>query len=303
MSKTIRELYHDYMATSDKSQREVALAVGVSDTRLSQWANDKYPGSNEKIEEMMEMFLSREFTRQNNELEENFVHTSQATEMTRIFNYCHTFQDMGAIYGSPGWGKTITSQEYLRNHPDVILLAAVKGFTRNAILLTIAQHLGMVSHLTGYRQFGLMVKALKGTDRLLILDESQFLGNDSLEVIRSLHDQSGIGVVYVGQPSLHRRMMNEEAEFFAQITSRLGVKLILDKPEFEDMKLIAESFNVMDSAIHEYLWDVVTRDSWGGSYRRMAKLLKLAIRTSARTKQDISIPFLKDVGRYMVHAD
>jgi len=301
--QTIRELYNAYMANSDKSQREVARSVGVSSSTLSLWANNKYAGDNDTLERRMESFLSREYTRQTHKVEENFVETTQVKQINDVFNYCHTHQDMGVVIGSPGLGKTITAFEYLNSHPDVILLAAFKGFTRNAVLLAIAQHLGMGSHLSGFRQFGLIAKALSGSDRMILIDEAQFLANDSLEIVRSLHDQAGVGVVYVAQPSLQRRMMSEEVEFFAQITSRLGVKLTLDPPEFEDMKLIAESFNVTDEKIHEYLWEVVMMDRWGGSFRKMSKLLKLAIRTAATENQEITVPFLKKVGRYMVYQD
>ena len=303
MPRTVRELFNEYMEHSDKSQAEVARSVGTSAATLSLWINEKYSGDVEKLELRMQSFLSREFTRQTYRVDETFVETSQARAITDVLNYCHTHQDMGAVYGVPGLGKSVSAVEYLKNHPDVILLTAFKGFTRTAIIVSIAQHLGMATQLTGYRQFQLIAKVMQGSDRMLILDEAQFLSSDSLEIVRSLHDQSGIGTVYFGQPRMQRMMAGKEAEFFAQISSRLGVVQTLTPPKFEDIELIARSYKVIDKKIHNYLWGIVNLDPWGGSYRKMSKLLKLAIRTASVEKQEITIPFLKDVGRYMVYTN
>ena len=112
-----------------------------------------------------------------------------------------------------------------------------------------------------------------------------------------------IGVVYLGQPSLSRKMMGKEAEFFAQLYSRLGIKLTLSDPEFEDIQLVAQSYGIMDEKIHSFLWESVINDRWGGSFRKMSKLLKLALRISARSNEDITIRFLKDIGHNMIYVD
>jgi len=302
MAKTVRDLFNDYMANSDRSQSAVARAIGISATSLSQWINKKYPGDFVKLEKRIEDFLSREFTRAKYKVHDNFIDTSLALSITDVLNYCHTHQDMGVVYGSPGLGKTISANEYKKAHPDTLLITAFKGFSWSAIISSICEDLGLASKLAGYRKVQMISNALKGSDRLIIIDEAQFLTDSSLEIVRSIHDLSGVGVVYIGQPSLERKMKGKEAEFFAQIYSRLGVKLTLSAPEFTDVQLIANSYGIRDERIIQYLWDVVINDRWGGSFRKMSKLLKLALRVSTTKDTEITIPFLKDVGRNMIYS-
>ncbi|NQT63975.1 MAG: AAA family ATPase [Candidatus Marinimicrobia bacterium] len=303
MANTVRELFIDYMEYSGKSQNVVARAAGISPTTLSLWLNGKYEDKSKSLLKRLEAFLTREYSRQTYSVDEHFVDTEISKEIMDVLNYCHTHNDMGVVYGTPGLGKTVTAVEYATKHPDTIMITAFKGFSRGVIISSIAQDLELMTRMSIYQQFQMSVKALQGSDRLLIIDEAQFLTNDSLEIVRSIHDQAGVGVVYLGQPSLSRKMMGKEAEFFAQLYSRLGVKLTLADPEFEDIKLVAKSYGITNTDIHKFLWDHVINDKWGGSFRKMSKLLKLAIRTSSARKEDITIPFLKDVGRFMIYND
>jgi len=206
MAKTVRELFNDYMEHSDKSQNAVSQSIGVSTTVLSQWINEKYPGDIIKLEKKIESYLLREFTRSTHMVNEQFVKTKLAHEILEVLSYCHTFKDMGVVYGSPGLGKTITAQEYHRNHPDTIFLTAFQGFTWTAIVGHLADIVGVTNRISGYRKVQRVAEVLRGSDRLIIIDEAQFLSNSSLEIVRSIHDQSGVGVVYMGQPSVMSRL-------------------------------------------------------------------------------------------------
>ncbi|NQT61590.1 MAG: hypothetical protein HQ556_01415 [Candidatus Marinimicrobia bacterium] len=73
--------------------------------------------------------------------------------------------------------------------------------------------------------------------------------------------------------------------------------------KFQDIKLVAQSDGIEDEKIHRFLWESVINDRWGGSFRKMSKLLKLALRVSARTNEKITIPFLKDIGHNMIYVD
>ena len=53
-----------------------------------------------------------------------------------------------------------------------------------------------------------LVDYLRGTKRLLIIDEADQLTLDALQAVRSLNDKAGIGIVLAGNNKLYQQMVS-----------------------------------------------------------------------------------------------
>lgn len=69
-----------------------------------------------------------------------------------------------------------------------------------------------------------MIGRLKGSGRLIVIDEAQHLTKKTLEHIRSIADEAGIGVCLVGNEEVFSRLKGSGKADFAQIFSRVAIR-------------------------------------------------------------------------------
>ena len=62
-----------------------------------------------------------------------------------------------------------------------------------------------------------IVKKLKGSGRMIIIDEAEHLPYKALELLRRVHDKAGMGVLLVGLPRLIHKIMEGRGESSAAI--------------------------------------------------------------------------------------
>jgi DNA transposition AAA+ family ATPase len=112
-----------------------------------------------------------------------------------------------------------------------------------------------------------------GLDGLIVIDEAQHLKTASIEQIRSMHDATGVGVALVGNESVYARITGGgRTAAFAQISSRIGMRVYLNKPELEDVRRLAKArWNVTDAAVVDVLERV---SSQPGGLRLVTKVMR-----------------------------
>lgn len=285
--------FDQYLENSDKSEAQLAKALGKSQTALNRWRHMKYKVSDDKLREFnssVERYLSREAARRRSKPTE-FVKTTIASQVTAVLHRCHIRGDMGVVIGRPGTGKTIAVNHYQGENPDVILLTAHIGWNVKSVLMSISKILGISSYGSSYVATDRIIENLSFSDRLIIIDEAQFLKLPCLEIVRTIHDLAGVGVVYIGQPELKRRMHGIDSEFYAQIYSRIGISLSLTNPEPADVELIARAKQITDRTVLNYL--IKLSDDKYHSLRTISHLLDLANDVARNDGSDVSINLLK----------
>ena len=62
-----------------------------------------------------------------------------------------------------------------------------------------------------------LVEQLAGTNRLIIIDEAQHLTKKTLEHLRSISDETGVGICFVGNEEVYSRLKGSGKADFAQI--------------------------------------------------------------------------------------
>lgn len=261
-----------YMEETQKSQSAVAKALGVSKATLNLYLQNKYAGDvhalNNKVQSYLNLMQKREKTAQ---LDIDFVQTNTAKQILSFLGLAHVLQQMGIIYGGAGVGKTTCLKEYQRANPACVLIEPDTGFTAKVLLQELCRALGQDSRGNIHEMTERVVETLRGSGRMLMIDEAELLPLRALESIRRIHDKSGCAVMLVGMPKLLLNLKGPFAEF-KQLYSRVSVRLDVGEnlSEADLRQMIKETLGIENESVLKEL----IKTAQGGA-RKLAKLMLL----------------------------
>jgi DNA transposition AAA+ family ATPase len=262
------------------SIRQMADLLNVdSHPIVSRWLK----GANVESQEALETAATQWLERRQRLLEtmapadrEAFVETASSEKILSALAYAQTYHDMVSIYGGPGVGKTRTIHWY-RSQYDEVWIATATPATAAVVpaLEEVAESLGIQDPAGGARRIARQIRAkVRGTAGLLIIDEAQHLSMAAIEELRSIHDVTKVGLALVGNETSYARIASgNRAANFAQINSRLGLKLFLRRPTKGDVTAVAGHWRVTDDESLKLLERVSQRP---GALRSVVKVLRLA---------------------------
>ncbi len=193
------------------------------------------------------------------------------------------------IYGGAGVGKTTAAARYVNNHQECgktayhINLLGVKSPA--SMLQTIAEGVRSPGSFGAYRNVSLM-RALAdyfNPGDLLILDEAQFLRPDALDAARFFLDERGVGLVLMGNELIFSTIAGKNRRaVFAQLHSRVGMRLHLPHPTEEDADAVLSAWGVSENSGRDYGRQLALGP---GGLRQLAQVLRQARIAAAATRQ------------------
>lgn len=260
------------------SVRTVAEQSNIGYSTLNSWLNDSYPGRTDNVNTKVETWLkaqsSRERLKRSVAKAPDFLELPSAETFMTVFEFCQAGPDMGLITGGAGIGKTTACEQYQKRSPNVWVTTCVTTMTSpssvlNRVRLDIELAEGRARDLEED-----IVRRLRGTGGLLIVDEAQHLRKEGIDTLRMLHDRAKIGVVFVGNESLRKRIegMSRDADF-AMIFSRVGMRKKRDRPITRDIAMLLDAWGVNDRQCRETLRWIALQP---GALRQMNKVLSYA---------------------------
>ncbi len=177
----------------------------------------------------------------------------------RIYQACAHAQERPAlvlVYGAAGVSKTTTALRYVQDkRPTAYHVNLLGVATPTSMLVVIAERVYPSALADSYRKVALMrslVYHLSPGD-LLILDECQSLRPEALDLVRVFLDEAGVGLVLMGNEMVFSTIAGQHRHaMFAQLHSRVGMKLHLPHPTEADADAVLKSFGVCDGAGREY---------------------------------------------------
>ncbi|MGL9772945.1 MAG: AAA family ATPase [Sodalis sp. (in: enterobacteria)] len=153
------------------------------------------------------------------------------------------------------------------------------------------------------------VQGLRDKHWLVLVDEAELLPYRALEVLRRIHDRSGVAIVLAGMPRLplNLNLKGSRGEY-AQLYSRVGMALDLasrrKESETEDFSAILGSLLLNGEASGEPLAPEIAvafrKHSWG-NYRRLFKLARGVAWTSAIGNQGMSVTLIDRYAEMLIH--
>ena len=151
-----------------------------------------------------------------------YTETSVAVLIDTVCKRTHVDRDFGFFAGKVGVGKTTALRNYARKTQSAVLLEAFEGIDNSTFLQELITATGSVAVKgTQAMQMAGLIKSLKGSDRVILVDEANWLPKRSFGALRRISDVAEIGVVLVGTAELLPMVQDPEGRF-GQISSRIG---------------------------------------------------------------------------------
>lgn len=289
----------ELMNRRDLSQTYVARAIGKSAAVINQYLQGKYSGDVALVNDLIAGFIKRERDKAAaRHINLEFVGTLNARKGLEVIAFAHTEGDICVLSGAAGVGKTMILREYSIKHRDAILIEADPGYTARVLLEELCNRLGVSKRGNIHDLSESCVQALRESGRLLMIDEAELLPHRALEVLRRLHDKTGIGIVLAGMPRLLVNLRGKRGEF-AQLYSRVGLALPLgDALTREDFDLIALS--MLPEISEDNVMDALYTSSRGNA-RRLGKLLRGVQRSCTLSGKPVSASAVKKFAEMLIH--
>jgi len=224
-----------------------------------------------------------------------YTETSVAVQIEAVCKRTHVDRDFGFFSGKVGVGKTTALRSYARKTQSAILLEAFEGIDNSTFIQELITATGSVAVKgTQAQQMAGLIKSLKGSDRVILVDEANWLPKRSFGALRRISDVAEIGVVLVGTAELLPMVQDPEGRF-GQISSRIGFWPALAKQISEkDCALLVTSYCA------EELPDAVLKAFYGcceGSARTLKNLLKNTYRYANKNNADITPELIKRINQ------
>jgi DNA transposition AAA+ family ATPase len=258
------------------SLRQIGLVIERSPALLSGFLHRKAQGNVQDLAARLQAFLENEAVKDREGLPTvPFVQTRQAQAMLEAIQFAHRFGRMVAAIGHPGFGKTRAIHEAIRQEPRLIMLHASCVWGLSGVLQELCERLGESNRGLLRALLKRIRHRLEGSGRCIIVDDAHTLGFKALDIIRTIYDETGVGVVLVGIMALKRYLVGDSEEL-EQIASRVSSR-IWELPDFNeaDLALLLHAV-VRTEDVHGAI-QLFRRDPrLQSSARRACNLLELA---------------------------
>jgi hypothetical protein len=302
--ETVHDRLEDFCkANPSITNSSIARATNYSTSYISQFRTKKFPVENTlpEVASSVENFLNNE----TNSFEQNvgrgtlkFAMTNAARSTFKIANYSMTEGKIGVISGVPGCGKTIAAKHYNQKNPTSIMLEVTPLVTTRSLIQDICREIkipvtfadsGKSAKLLSKNElFDAIIIKLKGTKRLLIIDEGENLSVQCLEIIRRIQDFTEIGILLSGTSKLLDRLRGQRKEL-QQLYSRIGIQKEIKLLELSDINAIL-SINFPEAL--KFASTFLSLSKHNG--RHLQHLITLVKRTISETKEALSEDLIDD---------
>ncbi len=205
------------------SESAIARGIGRSDAAVNLFVNDKYTGKNLLLAQQIEKWMIRQEEKKN--VQVIFPETIDTFAVSKVNKACriaHVENKIVVITGQAGVGKTVAVKKYVTENPDVIHVQVIPYYTAKDVMSDIHRAVGYNGEGRLIDMFKIVLKDLKDSNRMILIDEAELLPYRGLEMIRRLYDLSGIGIALVGMPKLITNMRGKGGEY-RQLYSRIAL--------------------------------------------------------------------------------
>ncbi|AAN55683.1 AAA family ATPase [Shewanella oneidensis MR-1] len=255
----------------------LAQEISVAPSTLSQVLNGQYKANTTQVVKKLDNWLRmREQREANPNLDPGFVLTPTANLVMDNLSYAQITQAIVVIIGASGVGKSRALEEYQRSNNNVWkVIASPSRSSLTELLYEIAMELGMAQAPRTKGPLARVIRQrLKGSEGLIIVDEADHLDYPTLEELRILQEETGIGMALVGNNKVYTQLTGgRRNEDYARLFSRIAKKLSINKTKQADVRAIAKAWNLQHDAEISLMIQISEKP---GGLRLLSKTLKLA---------------------------
>ena len=285
----LRDEFKSFLEVNGLKQAQVARSLGVSAAMLSAWVNNSYKGDVVSLENKVKDFM-RNYSIKSKVVqdEDKIVELSNMLKAHFVMDEAIVMRETAVLYGKSGAGKTVAVKEWVKKHPEAILIEVVPGISALRLLNLIASKLGIDMRNKIDELVLECAKEFRRRDSVLVIDEAEHLTLKALESVRRIYDFSKVPVILVGTYGLIRNLKGSRGELlqlFGRVNSRWEFK---EASESDFEKLFGE--------YSKYIRKYTTH------LRRAVNLYKKAKRFASIAKEPLSAKHI-DVASSMIFLD
>lgn len=286
--------------TLRKLLETLQLAGEVSSGTLQRWLTGQEVKAAASITTAATAWLSdREQAYSYQRPETSLVALRVTERVQSAMAYAMAYGEMVSVTGAPGMGKTRAMVDFAKQYdkayfatmlPEAKALVPCLQLIARACLVTDQQ--GGALHISEA-----IARQLRGEGALLIIDESQHLSLPALDAIRSLHDRTQVAVCLGGNEYAEARMrQTSQAVHYAQIRSRIGLRVMLQRVDDEDVVTLARTHGVEDERAIQHL---ILAAQQHGALRNVSKVLVQATAGGRAPTYQRVVASLKNMGLFI----
>jgi len=295
--KSLKLALKSFMEEEKFSNKQIAKMLSVSAATLSEWLKNKYNGDNEKVNKAVRSFLSRQ-----QEIVVNpqrgmqFEQTITGRVILDVANLCHANCEVGVVTGDAGVGKTFALKKYAEDNPEAIFIEVDPGCSGHTLMKAIAKEVGANPSGSTQDLFEQIVDKLKGSERLIILDEAEEVEYDGLNRLRRIYDKAGVGILLVGMPRLIYNLRGRKAEH-TQLYSRNTIAVEVGSLELEDTeKLVTQILPEVSGKLIKIFHAACKQNA-----RVLKHLIFNALKVSRTSGKPLDTETIKKLARYLIY--
>ena len=235
----------EFLEKNGLTQAQVARSIGMSSGAISQYLKGEYKGNIENLEKKLSDFIKNyNFKDEKSSKGVEIVETKDLTVAKFIIDEAVIGNELAVIYGTAGCGKTTAIKEYVKTHPEAILIEAIPGMQLGSVLKAICEKASITTLKNSEEMIRAISKEFSRRETILIIDEAENLTTKTLEAIRRIWDFSQVPTVLVGTGALINNLKGRNGELL-QLYSRVSNTWKFKELDDEDLK---ELFG--DVAVH-----------------------------------------------------
>lgn len=291
-----------YCKRRELSYAEVGRQVGEPrGTTIRDLVLNKWREHSDKHIRTLNNWIEQHARSEAAKLDGDFVDTKIAMDIRAIAQLVLENGTMGLIVGPTGIGKSRCALAFKSVTPGAIYVEVRHGsYAPTGLIRLIARELGFRKPASSSAErtpvFDRVIEALRSTNRLIMIDEAYKLHDESIEVLRELHDATGCPILLFATKDLADRIERTAQPDGGQIHSRFDVIRELTKGygshsggkklfTVEQVRKLYERPPIrLSKDAADYLVDVANRLGWGSLRRCRVLVMNAARRARQRQK-------------------
>lgn len=279
------------------TKAEISRRTDIPSATFSQWFSGQYAGTlaniNRQVENWLRAVAEAKGLAAAIPASPAFLHLKSSVDIIKTLEWAQVSPDLVMITCGAGVGKTEACRFYETTRPHVYRATVSENTkTVHGMLTELASELEVNEHNPARlaRAIGNKVRRM-GSGTLLIVDEGQHLNDEALNQLRHFVDVYRCGVAVVGNKEVYDRFAKgRKGPSYAQLKSRIGVRLQIDNPYKDDLLRFIEAWGVYDEDIVTFLVGIGMK---GGAFRQIDKTMKLASMLATGLNESLSLRHIR----------
>ncbi|NAW59290.1 MULTISPECIES: AAA family ATPase [unclassified Vibrio] len=287
------------------SNRKIAKESDIDEGILSKLLNNKpYTGDTKAQLQKLETWLNTRSTRieefaDTHLKEPEFLMLPTAETIWKLMDMARTMRRWSMVYEGSGIGKTVTAEEYQRQHNNVwIVTASNLCKSARAILSELCERMQIkATNMTVYRMQKAIAQALDGSNGLIIIDEAQYLSDDVLNGLRILAERK-CGVFLLGNDVVRSRMSAARSQVnLNPIWSRMIRPTCIKTATKADIRHYMQAWGITDESLFQAAYNIVPNTT--GQLRTLGDMIMLASSSATRNQEALTPKHLTAAHHYL----